>query len=117
MADPALDLDHFKALLLARRDELHNLSDASADARATVELDQTSFGRLSRIDALQGQEMAKATEERRHHEVERIEYALERIAEGTYGECLNCGERIARKRLELDPSATLCIACASTQRS
>jgi RNA polymerase-binding transcription factor DksA len=39
--------------------------------------------------------------------------ALERIAEGTYGECVQCGGEIAEGRLEARPEAALCIECAS----
>ncbi|HEV7345215.1 MAG TPA: TraR/DksA C4-type zinc finger protein [Devosia sp.] len=38
--------------------------------------------------------------------------ALRRLDSGEYGECLDCGEPVARRRLEIDPSVTLCIACA-----
>ena len=37
--------------------------------------------------------------------------ALTRIEEGSYGECLNCGEQVERKRLEAVPWARLCIKC------
>ncbi len=37
--------------------------------------------------------------------------ALERIGEGTYGLCRACGCRIPRKRLEVLPTATLCVTC------
>lgn len=39
--------------------------------------------------------------------------ALERIAEGTYGTCVQCGAEIAEGRLEARPEAALCIGCAS----
>lgn len=39
--------------------------------------------------------------------------ALERIAEGTYGECVSCGADISAGRLEARPEAALCIDCAS----
>ena len=54
--------DEMRALLLVRREELAGYSQSTEADRAPVELDQTRVGRLSRIDALQGQEMAKAQE-------------------------------------------------------
>lgn len=108
----ATDHDETRASLLARRDELHSLSDNSAQARETVTLDQQSVGRLSRMDAMQQQAMAKATERQRASELVRIEAALKRIDEGEYGFCENCGEEIAAKRLEIDPAANLCVRCA-----
>ncbi|MCX7677250.1 MAG: TraR/DksA family transcriptional regulator [Alteraurantiacibacter sp.] len=41
------------------------------------------------------------------------ERALDRIAAGTYGECVQCGAPISAGRLEARPEASLCIACAS----
>ena len=46
------------------------------------------------------------------HEIASVKRALERIAEGTYGECAQCGTEIAQGRLEARPEAALCIACA-----
>lgn len=44
-----------------------------------------------------------------------IEDALERIGEGTYGECLNCGEEIQPKRLDAVPWTPYCIRCQELQ--
>jgi DnaK suppressor protein len=107
-----MDEKHIRARLLERRAELVRLSTISAQARDTVTLDQQSVGRLSRMDAMQGQAMAQATEVQRSNELLRIEAALVRLDDGEYGLCVVCGESIAPKRLEVDPSATVCIDCA-----
>ena len=44
-------------------------------------------------------------------ELREIEAALRRMSEGTYGECVDCGQPIARGRLEANPSAARCIDC------
>ena len=89
-------------------------ADAQTEGeRVPVELDQQAVGRLSRMDALQVQAMALETSRRRAVELRRIAAALARIDEGDYGACLECGEEIAVRRLELTPAAPLCIACAS----
>jgi DnaK suppressor protein len=36
---------------------------------------------------------------------------LKRVADGSFGECVDCGEAIARARLEANPAAERCIAC------
>jgi len=46
-------------------------------------------------------------------EIAQIETALGRIADGTYGQCVTCGEAIAPARLEAVPHAAQCIKCAS----
>ena len=103
----------FKRQLLRLQDELQQVDDTSREAASTVELDQTRMGRLSRMDALQGQAMSKATRQRREIELQRIIAALKRIESGDYGYCLECDEKIAVARLEIDPAAPLCINCAS----
>ena len=42
----------------------------------------------------------------------RIKAAKARLDEGDYGYCTDCGEEIALKRLELDPTIPLCVSCA-----
>jgi DnaK suppressor protein len=49
--------------------------------------------------------------EREAAELRAVESALKRVADGTFGECIDCGEPIARARLEANPSAERCIAC------
>jgi DnaK suppressor protein len=110
-----VDLEHFRALLETRRRAL--LDGDDQDAAATVELDQTRQGRLSRMDAMQQQAMAAATRQRNAAELGRINAALNRMDAGDYGYCLSCDEEIAAGRLEIDPAATLCIQCASDAES
>ena len=109
---PEFDLTAIEARLRARRDELRQLTAAHEDESQPVEADQTSVGRLSRMDALQSQAMAAEVERRREVELARIDTALERIKQGEYGCCITCGEAIAPKRLELDPATPVCVNCA-----
>ena len=94
-----------------RRQLLHD-EETSAAERKPVELDQSSVGRLSRMDALQVQAMQVETERRRMIQVNRIDAALARLEAGDYGYCTACDEEIAPKRLENDPAVPTCIACA-----
>ena len=103
--------------LVARRQEIEALVADSAGNRATVELDQSSVGRVSGADALQAQHLALAADRRRQQELARIDAALARLADGTFGECLTCGEPIAPKRLHADPTVPVCIDCASAART
>jgi DnaK suppressor protein len=107
-----IDLDAARKELVARRDELLALSEISAESRDAVALDQQSIGRLSRMDAMQAQAMAKANERQRRIELSRIEAALRRIDEDEYGYCQKCGEEIAPQRLKADPAAAFCVDCA-----
>ena len=116
MVSSKTDLSAFKARLTREREELQQLMETSGEARRPVDLDQSRIGRLSRMDALQGQAMAIETERRRKLELRRIEAALERIEKGEFGYCVRCGEEIAAKRLEFEPTAPVCISCAGGGR-
>lgn len=111
------DHDAVKAGLLARLEELEAAEQATRDSRKPVELDQQSVGRLSRVDAMQVQAMAQATERRRIQERQRIHAALGRMDSGTYGTCIRCGEDIEAARLELDPTTPLCLPCARSRET
>lgn len=104
--------DAFRQRLLAEQAALLEEDDQGAEDRGTVMLDQTSVGRLSRMDAMQRQAMAEATHRRRNARKGRIQAALARIDEGEFGFCQDCGEAIAPKRLELDPTVPNCVGCA-----
>lgn len=106
------DTDEIRRELLRRKAELENLSAISSGSRKAVELDQTSVGRVSRIDAIQQQALALATERNRERDLNRIASSLARLDEGTYGACIVCGEDISPKRLAFDPATPNCIDCA-----
>ena len=107
------DLEKFRRLLEAQKSELSEISSTLEDAGKTVELDQTRVGRLSRMDAMQGQQMALEAERRRKQLIIATDRALARISDGEYGYCLECDEPINPLRLEAEPTHTLCIDCAS----
>lgn len=110
--DTDLDTDAFRNRLIEARDELTDISDASESSRQAVTLDQQSVGRLSRMDAMQQQAMALATQERRRTQTRRIDAALKRIDEGVFGYCVVCGDLIAKPRLANDPTVPNCVGCA-----
>ncbi len=108
-----MDIKLFNSLLLEKKAALTEEEAAGKEAAQVVELDQTSVGRVSRMDAMQGQAMAIAVNQRRQVELQKIEVALKRINQEEYGYCLECDEEIAESRLKLDPATSLCIDCAS----
>ena len=108
----SVDIELAKKLLTEKQAELEAFSKLSQEARETVELDQQSVGRLSRMDAMQRQAMAKAQERNRQLDLQRIEMAFRRIRNDEYGYCVNCDEEIVIGRLKADPMAERCIKCA-----
>ena len=113
MTDGDIDTEYFRERLLERRATLEATRGERTEAGRTVELDQQRTGRLSRMDALQGQAMAQASAARTQQELQRIAAALHRIDAGEFGRCRDCDEPISKGRLEADPSVPLCIRCAS----
>lgn len=101
-----------RSVLEIRKEELVQALRDGAQAAKPVELDQSSVGRLSRMDAIQSQAMSAEAQRRREIDLARVTSALGRLDAGTYGECVSCGEAIAKKRLEHDPAAPTCIECA-----
>ena len=104
-----MDAVYFRARIEGEQQELRMLSDAGRKARAPVELDQQSVGRLSRMDAIQQQSMDLAREERRKARLAMFTTALHHLDDYEFGYCLACGEDISRQRLEIDPAVTLCV--------
>jgi DnaK suppressor protein len=102
--------DSFRRRLLALREEVLAMAEADRESRRPVEL---GIGRLSRMDALQTQQMAQETARRRQQQLQRIEVALRRLDSGDFGYCARCGEEIDRRRLDIDPATTRCIDCVN----
>ncbi len=46
-------------------------------------------------------------------EIRQIRAALDRVKQGSFGECVKCGEEISEERLDVVPYAALCRNCAS----
>lgn len=106
-------VDEMRTQIAARLEALAAEDALGAAGQATVELDQQAVGRLSRMDALQNQAMARATATRRGTERARLQAALARMDEGEFGYCDDCGDEIAHGRLRLDPSVIRCVECAN----
>ena len=83
-----------------------------SDESAPVELNG-AMGRISRNDAMQVQQLALEMKRRREERLVRIETAISRIQNGTYGVCGRCREPISPARLEAFPEVVLCVRCAS----
>lgn len=113
MMDDA-DIKRLEQKLLALRDELRGMEASSREDTRPVKLDQSSVGRLSRMDAMQAQQMAQETARRRQRQLQKVDAALGRIESGDYGYCFACDEEIDLRRLEADPTHTRCVRCADS---
>ena len=84
---------------------------ASANAAKPVALDQTAVGRVSRMDAIQSQAMAKATRRTMEIQLTQCNAALRAVERGEYGFCRKCEEPVGQKRLGAKPEAPFCLEC------
>jgi DnaK suppressor protein len=105
------EIEQIRQKLIRLRSELKELEETFKETSKPVELDQTRVGRLSRMDAMQAQQMALEAVRRRQHQLLKVEGALRRIESGEYGYCFVCGEEINVRRLSVDPTNTRCMEC------
>lgn len=99
--------------LISELRRLERSMGVSELATKVVELDQTAVGRLSRMDSLQSQSMAKNLKEREAVKLALLIDALKRIEQGTYGLCVECGGHVSFGRLSVFPESGECSGCAS----
>lgn len=104
-------LDHFKQLLLKQRQQILNvgLLNKSEDLHVSEEdlSDETDLA-----SSLIQQQLNCTIRDREYAKLRRIDLALEKISDGTYGHCEECEEEIGMKRLENQPWSELCITHA-----
>ena len=108
------DTARFKKLLLEQKAQL--LGNAQKTLSGDIHVDPDDFP--DEIDTASSEVNLQFTGRLREREqglLAKIEEALQKIARGDYGECLNCGEDIGMKRLKARPVAQLCIDCKSDQ--
>ncbi len=109
-----LETEQLIELEILAREELERLerkASAAGDSTAAVSPDK-SIGRLSRLDAMQMQEVAKEAERQRGMRMHELREALRRMDLGEYGLCSACGEWIDYARLEARPELRQCSRCA-----
>lgn len=90
--------------------ELKQLLKSTAAASDPVSLDQP-IGRLSRMDAMQQQEMSKANRASLECRLQLVEAARQRARQDRYGVCCSCEEPIAYQRLRAYPETAFCLEC------
>ena len=110
-------IEALRSTLVSSQQALQEQMLSTDSSTKPVTLDQQSVGRVSRVDAIQQQQMAIANQQQADQLLKRIELALLRINSGEYGTCLKCDEPIAFARLQAQPYASLCIDCQSASEN
>lgn len=114
------DREHFKSVLMQMRRELSGQIDQAkeTDMNATVRDAAGDHSGYSFHMADQGTDSMEREKtcfyaQRDNHALQDVIDALDRIESGTFGACVECGEKINSERLEAVPYATLCVQCKS----
>lgn len=107
--------DKFKILLEEKRDNL--LKEAERSLSELTDQHGNIPDPNDRASAESGRNFELRIRNRERKLLEKIEEAIQRIEDGEYGECDDCGELIGLKRLEARPVTTLCIDCKTRQET
>ena len=108
------DLKRFEKILHEKREELLRNAKRTLNEDMTLDVDDLP----DEMDLASSEYIQSFTFRLRGREkvfLQKIEKALKKIDEGTFGICENCEEPISVKRLEARPETTLCIRCKEDQ--
>lgn len=108
-----LETEQLIDLEILAGEELERLAAEDREAADSLEAvsPDKAIGRLSRLDAMQMQEVAKEAARQRGMRMHRLREALRRMDAGEYGLCSACGELIDFERLQTCPETLKCSAC------
>lgn len=107
-------LKKFKTLLTEKRDEIVKKAKQTLEEDMTLDANDLP----DEMDLASSEYLQSFTFRLRGREkvfLDKIEKALRKIEEGSFGICEDCGEEISVKRLEARPETTLCIRCKEDQ--
>lgn len=102
------DLVRFKKIFIEQRDQIL-MNVAVIDENLMVRPEDKD--EVDQANADIEQSMRMQLKNRETFTLKKINEAIRRIEEGSYGECENCGDPIELRRLQARPTTTLCIAC------
>ena len=71
------------------------------------------LGRLSRMEAMQDQQLILEARRRKKMQKIAVQAALQRIENGQFGACIFCGNASALDRLEVAPESSTCVNCSA----
>jgi DnaK suppressor protein len=105
------ELNQLRIKLFALEQEVSDYLAKSEESAAAIEPDK-GLGRLSRMEAMQDQQMVLELRRRKKRQRLEIANAISRIDKGIYGQCSFCGREIALDRLNAFPEVQTCMTCA-----
>ena len=109
-------IESLHQVLLSERARLQELLRLSKEGARPVDLDEP-IGRLTRMDAIQQQQMTKANRSTYEMKLRQVKAALELLGKDEYGFCRSCEEPIGYPRLKARPEAPYCLSCQGARES
>jgi DnaK suppressor protein len=109
------ELKHFRTLLGEKMSEL--LAEANRTVDGMTDTKENFPDPTDRASLESNRNFTLRIRDRERKLIVKIQEALARIDEGTYGKCEECGEKISLERLNARPVTTLCIDCKSLQEA
>lgn len=102
--------DHFETLLHQHKQQLLAQANQTVNRQVTQVHDHiVEYGDIASEESANAFQLRIRGRERQL--IKKIDQALERLEDGTFGLCERCGQEISVKRLEARPVATFCIHC------
>jgi DnaK suppressor protein len=111
------DLDYFKKQLLQKRTELIDVVHKAESYGREMDAEAEAMDMADRASKSYTKEFMFSFSNLERQLIILVEEALERIQDGSYGECTHCGETLGRRRLEAVPWALLCVHCQELKES
>jgi len=110
LMDPSMQKEYLNSLEQILQ-EVENYLESSTDAAAAVEPDK-GLGRLSRMEAMQDQQLVMEMRRRKKRQLADVKSAISRLEMGNYGTCIFCGKEISPERLAVTPEVQTCMRCS-----
>ena len=111
MTDPQ-NQEAYRKTLQDSLEEIEDYLTKTEESAEAVSPDK-SLGRLSRMEAMQDQQLILEARRRKKMQKIAVQAALQRIENGQFGACIFCGNAIALDRLEVAPESSTCVNCSA----
>jgi DnaK suppressor protein len=107
--------EYFKALLNGKREELLSGAEKAVNGMSGPAAEENFPDPADRASHETDRNFLLRVKDRELKLISKVDEALKRIDDGTYGICELCGEEISEKRLEVRPVTTNCIECKTEE--
>ncbi len=107
----AKEKKHFKKQLLEKRTELISVVQKTEEYGREVNTEAEGMDLADKASSSYTKEFMFSKSDSDRQLLQEVVNALRRLDEGEFGDCMNCGEEVERKRLEAVPWSPFCLSC------